>query len=41
MPASSRISSAAKIVAPVLSARAIESDGLALTSLPFEKIRSA
>ena len=40
-PASSRISSLAKIVAPVRRASAIESDGRALTSLPLEKIRSA
>ena len=36
-----QISSAAKIEAPVRSARAIESDGRALTSLPLEKMRSA
>src|SRR5205823_3202743 len=40
-PASSRISSLAKIDAPVRSASAIESDGRALTSFPLEKMRSA
>ena len=40
-PASSRISSLAKICAPVRSASAIESDGRALTSAPLEKTRSA
>ena len=39
--ASSRISSLAKICAPVRSASAIESDGRALTSAPLEKTRSA